>query len=175
MAESGSLPTFSTSRLVLRPRALADLPDCLEMDRDPEVTRFIDGPWSDPAAHRAFVEDRIRRAYPAGMGYWSIIAAGGFAGWVLLTPLDLRGPEVEIGWRLCRSAWGQGFATEAARPVLDHGLRRLVLEEVVADIDPANAASMRVAAKLGMKARGWVPYAGRMVLRHVAVASRPMR
>lgn len=145
------------------------------MDRDPEVTRFIDGPWSDSAAHRAFVEDRIRRAYPAGMGYWSIIAAGAFAGWVLLTPLDLRGPEVEIGWRLRRSAWGRGFATEAARPVLNHALHHLGLAEVVADIDPANTASLCVAAKLGMKAREWVPYAGRMVLRHVATAPRPTR
>ncbi len=149
---------------------MADLPACLDMDREPEVTRFIDGPWADPVAHHAFVEDRIRRAYPPGMGYWSIIAADGFAGWVLLTPLNLRGPEIEIGWRLRRCAWGRGIATEAARPVLAHALAALGLAEVVADIDPANIASMRVAAKLGMRVRGPVAYAGRSVLRHVATA-----
>lgn len=164
------VPVFSTPRLLLRPRTLSDLSDCLAMDRDPEVTRFIDGPWADPEAHRAFVEDRIRRAYPPGMGYWSVIATDGFAGWVLLTPLDLHGPEVEIGWRLRRAMWGRGLATEAARPVLDHALGRLGLAEVVADIDPANTASLRVAAKLGMRVQGWVPYAGRMMRRHVAAA-----
>ncbi len=168
MSELGHLPVLSTPRLLLRPRAPADLADCLAMDSDPEVTRFIDGPWSDPEAHRAFVEDRIRRAYPAGMGYWSIIIAGGFAGWVLLTPLDLHGPEIEIGWRMRRSVWGRGLATEAGRLVLDHALGRLGLAEVMADIDPANTPSLRVAAKLGMRVRGWVPYAGRMVLRHAA-------
>ena len=89
-----NLPTFRTARLTLRPRIMADLDACLAMDRDPLVTRFIDGPWSDPVAHRAFVEDRIRRVYPPGMGYWSLLAPA-FIGWILLAPLDLHGPEIE--------------------------------------------------------------------------------
>jgi RimJ/RimL family protein N-acetyltransferase len=140
------------------------------MDRDPLVTRFIDGPWSDPVAHRAFVEDRMRHAYPAGMGYWSILAPA-FIGWILLTPLDLLGPEVEIGWRLVRSAWGQGYATEAAQPILNHALQVLHLPRVIADIDPANAASASVACKLGFVPEGTVPYAGRVVTRYVATAA----
>jgi hypothetical protein len=71
---SDPLPTFRTPRLTLRPRCLADLDACLAMDRDGEVTRFVAGPWSDPIAHRAFVADRIRRCYPPGMGYWTILA-----------------------------------------------------------------------------------------------------
>jgi hypothetical protein len=85
------LPTFTTARLTLRPRTLADLDACLAMDRDPLVTKFIHGPWADPIAHQAFVEARIRHAYPAGMGYWSIFASTQFLGWILLTPLDLHG------------------------------------------------------------------------------------
>jgi RimJ/RimL family protein N-acetyltransferase len=68
------LPIFRTPRLTLRPRGMQDLEACLAMDRDPEVTRFLPGPWADPLAHRAFVEDRMRHHYPVGMGYWSIIA-----------------------------------------------------------------------------------------------------
>lgn len=149
---------------------MADLEACLAMDRDPQVTRFVMGPWTDPIAHRAFVVARIRHPYPPGMGYWSVVAPTGFIGWILLTPLDLRGPETEIGWRFVQAAWGQGYATEAARPVLDHALATLGLSYVVADIDPGNTASARVAEKLGMRPARTVPYAGRTVTRYVAAA-----
>ena len=69
-------------------------------------------------------------------------------------PLDAVGPEIEIGWRLRRDAWGAGLATEAARAVLDHGFITLRLPEVVADIHPENARSIRVAEKIGLILRG---------------------
>jgi RimJ/RimL family protein N-acetyltransferase len=164
---SNPLPTFTTARLTLRPRTLADLDACLAMDRDPLVTKFIHGPWADPLAHHAFVEARIRHAYPTGMGYWSILASARFIGWILLTPLDLHGPEIEIGWRLVRAAWGRGYATEAARPVLDHAVHTLGLRRVVADIDPANTGSISVAGKLGLVPDGTSLYVGRTVIRYV--------
>ncbi len=150
----GELPSFRTPRFLLRPRSPADLQSCLAMDRDPEVTRFIPGPWHDPVAHRSFVLDRMHRAYPAGMGYWSIIAARGFIGWILLTPLDLRGPEIEIGWRLVRAAWGHGYASEAGLPILQHAFSSLALPKVIADIHRANSRSIAVARKLGMRCEG---------------------
>ncbi|WP_158932447.1 GNAT family N-acetyltransferase [Acidisphaera sp. S103] len=168
MTHSDPLPTFTTARLTLRSRTLADLDACLAMDRDPLVTKFIHGPWTDPIAHRAFVEARIRHAYPVGMGYWSILAPTGFVGWILLTPLDLHGPEIEIGWRLIRAAWGQGFATEAAWPVLNHALHTLSLRLVIADIDPDNTASIGVARKLGLTPAGAASYGERTVIRYVA-------
>jgi RimJ/RimL family protein N-acetyltransferase len=161
------LPTFQTARLTVRPRSINDLDACLAMDRDPEIARFVAGPWADPTAHRTFVENRIRHAYPVGMGYWSIMTPD-FAGWILLTPLDLVGPEIEIGWRLRPIARGHGYATEAARCVLDHALHELRLPQIVADIDPANTASIAVAAKLGLRPTGPVPYDGRTVIRYIA-------
>ena len=62
------LPALDTARLLIRERTLADLPACLEMDRDPAVTRYVAGPWLDPVAHRQFVEYRITRSYPPGLG-----------------------------------------------------------------------------------------------------------
>ncbi len=165
---SRQLPTFRTPRLTVRPRTVGDLEACMAMDRDPEVTRFLPGPWADPVAHRAFVEERMRHEYPVGMGYWSIVASEGFVGWVLLTPLDLHGPEIEIGWRLVRAAWGRGYATEAARPVLRHALDTLRLQQVIADIDPENTASVKVALNLGFRLSCAVPFHGRTVTRHVA-------
>lgn len=172
---TGGLPTFQTARLTLRPRTVDDLEACLAMDRDPAVTRFIDGPWADPDVHRTFVEARMRHVFPTGMGYWTVQAPEGFAGWILLTPLNLHGPEIEIGWRLVRRLWGHGYATEAAHPVLRHALTTLGLAEVVADIDPANTASARVARKLGLRPIGRVPYAERMVERYVMTDLKALR
>jgi len=163
-----SLPGFTTERLVLRQRTLADTEACFAMDREPEVTRFVDGPWAAPAAHRAFIEERTRGPYAEGLGYWTIErrADDAFLGWVMLIPRDAEGPEIEIGWRLCRAAWGQGYATEAARPVLRHGLATLRLAEIIADIDAHNAASIRVAEKLGMRAIARRPGRMRVEIRY---------
>ena len=148
------LPTFETSRLFLRPRTLAHLDASLAMDRDPEVTRYVAGPWHDPVEHRRFVEDRITRAYPPGLGYWSIfekIEPERFIGWVLLIPdFSTNAQETEIGWRLVRDAWGRGIASEAAQVLIRHAFETLGLQEIVADIAAENAGSLNVAKKLGM-------------------------
>jgi RimJ/RimL family protein N-acetyltransferase len=162
-------PRFDTRRLLIRPRTPADTEACLAMDSDPEVTRFVSGPWGDPAMHRAFIEARTRGPYAPGLGYWAICRRSGgapFIGWVLLIPAGGAGPRFEIGWRLRRDAWGRGYATEAAGPVLWHAFTGLGLPEVVAEIDPDNAASLRVAEKLGMRRRGTVTDQGRPALRY---------
>ncbi|PKH63601.1 N-acetyltransferase [Halomonas sp. Choline-3u-9] len=146
-------PSFNTNHLTLRPRRLSDLEECLRMDRDPEVTRFVQGPWHKPSAHRSFVVERIEQVYPSGLGYWTIRdrETEKFYGWVLLIPYHVLKPEVEIGWRLVRDAWGKGVATEAAKIILEHGLNTVGLPRIVADIDPQNIASARVAEKISMK------------------------
>ena len=147
------LPSFETERLIVRPRSLADLEDCLVMDRDPDVTRFIPGPWQVPDEHRAFVLARMTADYPAGMGYWAVVARDRpavFLGWVLLLHVEDRAQDVEIGWRFNRASWGHGYATEAAAIILQHALETLKLPQIIADIDAENSASIRVAEKLGM-------------------------
>ncbi|WP_417767114.1 GNAT family N-acetyltransferase [Stappia sp.] len=158
------LPDLSTRRLLLRPRTMADLDACIAMDRDPEVTRFIPGPWADAQAHEAFVRNRVLRNWGPGLGYWSIFASaapGCFLGWVLLLPVDGEkrgdGDEVEIGWRVVRAAWGLGYASEAALAVVAHAFDTLGLSRILAEIDPGNAGSIRVAEKIGMRRDGAVP------------------
>lgn len=151
------LPSFETERLLVRPRSLADFDACIAMDRDVEVTRHIPGPWQDPPRHEAFVMERMRAGYGPGLGYGTIVARQRperFLGWVLLIPADGVGPEIEIGWRLIRQAWGKGYATEAALPLVRHAFEDLGIDRIVADIAPGNAASLRVAEKLGLKAAG---------------------
>ncbi|WP_408286355.1 GNAT family N-acetyltransferase [Paraburkholderia aspalathi] len=138
-------------------RTIRDFEACLAMDRDPEVVQFVAGPWDDLLEHQRFLKSRIEASFGEGLGYWSIFSKQipeRFFGWVLLIPYDAVGPEIEIGWRLNREAWGHGYATEAARPVAIYALRTLGLREIVADIHPENSASIRVASKLGMTHRG---------------------
>lgn len=77
----------------------------------------------------------------------------GFIGFVGLSVPHFETPFtpcVEIAWRLAKRAWGQGYATEAARAALDFGFTTLELEEIVSFTIPANTASIRVMERLGM-------------------------
>ena len=155
MATLPHLPVLETPRLRLRPRRHGDLDASLALDREPGTTRWIEGPWDDPAAHEAFVRARIRGPYPPGMGYWVVArreAPDEFLGWVMLIPEDAAGPEVEIGWRLLRAVRGRGYAPEAAAHLLAHAFAELRLERVVAEIHAGNMPSRRVAEKIGMRA-----------------------
>lgn len=147
------LPVLSTNRLLLTPRSIEELDDCLAMDRDPLVTQYVPGPWSDPNEHRSFVLSRMSRRYPSGLGYWSVrgIDGGEFLGWILLIPYEAFTGEIEIGWRFTRSSWGRGCATEAAAAVLEHAFNGAHVSAVVADINPLNRASIRVAEKIGLR------------------------
>ena len=147
---------LTTQRLRLRPRSMADLEACVAMDLDPEVRRFIyGGPPPDPVELRAQLCARIAAGWPAQGGIWVVewLDAPGFLGWCGLFPLEDSG-LIEIGYRYLRSAWGQGIATEAARAVLDHGFRHVGFDPIVAVTHPANLASQRVLAKIGLIACG---------------------
>jgi RimJ/RimL family protein N-acetyltransferase len=157
------MESFETARLLLRPRRADDFEACRVMDGDPEVVRYVAAPWSNEAEHLAFLRRRIETVFPPGLGYWTIVPRddpAGFLGWVMLCPCDVAGAEVEIGWRLPRAAWGHGYATEAAAPILAQGFRNAAFSWVVADIHPANRASMRVAEKIGLAFSGLVDYGG---------------
>ncbi|EST55837.1 GNAT family acetyltransferase [Brevibacillus panacihumi W25] len=148
------LPNFETQRLSLRPRVMADFDACYEMDRDPEVTKYIRGPWHDPAMHRQFLSERLQKSWGDGLGYWSIFEKDEptrFVGWILLIPTEEMEPQIEIGWRLNRLAWGKGYATEAACVILEHAFQTVKVARIVADIDSRNRPSVRVAEKIGLK------------------------
>lgn len=151
------LPDLDTRRLRLRPRCRADIPALLTLHADSEVMRYVGGPCLDVVAHTAELIARIDRDYGPGIGYWSLFPAAApahFLGWAALIPLEGRGPELEIGWRLSRAEWGQGYASEAAVGLLRYGLETLMLEGIIAVIDPDNHRSAQVAVRSGMQAAG---------------------
>ena len=116
---------LTTARLILRRWRDADRPQFAALNADPEVMRYFAAPL-DRAASDAFV-DRIEQGFDEhGYGLWAleVRATGeflGFTGLALQTFEAPFTPAVEVGWRLARSAWGQGYATEAARAALAYG------------------------------------------------------
>jgi ribosomal-protein-alanine N-acetyltransferase len=148
-----SLPLL-TPRLRLRPPHEDDLEELYALYTDPRVEAFI-GPHT-----REEVEQELRFdiAHQARYG-WSLWAVeerstGRFLGDCGLRPLEMRGPEVELGYDLHPDAWGRGLATEAVRETLDFGLGALAIDRVVAVVKPDHAASRRVLEKAGLEHTG---------------------
>ena len=151
--------TLTTDRLLLRVPSEEDVEPLLEMNTDPEVMRYIgDGSLGplDRESTAAIVARARQQWADSGYGMLSVITrdGGGYAGWVTLTVprfLPQILPAVEIGWRFRRSYWGNGYATEAARPLLAHGFEKAGLDRVVSIRHPDNDASGRVMTKLGLR------------------------
>src|SRR6059058_4279788 len=146
-----------TVRLKLRQWRAADLEPFASLNADPAVIEFLSRcltrAESDEFAERVRSELAQR-----GWGLWAVEVReqGEFIGFVGLSEPSFEAhftPCTEIGWRLARSSWGRGYATEAARACLDFAFRSLGLSEVVAFTVPANARSRAVMERLGMRAR----------------------
>lgn len=106
--------------------------------------------WLDPAnelLRGTETEEQVRRWVEQTWGVWER-AGGELVGACTLFFAEEHG-EWELAYGLRRDRWGRGYATEAARACVRHGFDKLGLERIVADVDPANAASVRVLEKCG--------------------------
>ena len=145
-----------TERLRLRRWLARDEAPMAAINRDPEVARYLNRP-ADEAAVAAFFGDVAAHWDTYGYGLYAVDLRGagerfiGFAGFSHPTFIPAVADRPELGWRLARSAWGAGLATEAATAVLRDGFDRLRLSELIAVIHPENERSRRVATKLGMR------------------------
>ena len=144
---------LETERLTLRPHRPEDAPFMVELNSDPEVVRFTgDGAVTLAQAEeivasleRQFREERIGR-------FIAIEKAGGRKiGWCGLKRLE--GGQIDLGYRFLRDCWGRGYATETSEACLKYGFEDRGFERIIAQVDPNNAASIRVLKKLGMKQR----------------------
>jgi len=114
---------------------------------------------------RRQIESFVRHWEERGYGLWAVEAkAGGeFIGFVgLAYQHDWPASEdkVEVGWRLDKSYWGRGFATEGAVTSLRYGFERLDLPRIISICDPRNAASRRVMEKSGLLFQGMALWRG---------------
>jgi RimJ/RimL family protein N-acetyltransferase len=148
---------LETPRLLLRRWREDDLNALATIYADPEVMRFIgDGSVRDRDQTAAGLAMMEREWDERGFGMFAVEVreTGHLAGWVGLTvPAFLPEvlPAVEIGWRLGRSFWGRGIATEGADAVLRFGFVDRVLDRIISIRHVDNRASGRVMEKIGMK------------------------
>src|SRR5512143_797098 len=143
--------TLRTPRLLLRPPEQADFEAWAVLDADEIATQFIGGVSDRSAAWQGLA---------TAVGMWTLRGAGLFSvlendtgRWVgRVGPWLPDGAlATEVGWAIDRSAWGRGYATEAARAAIDWAFRSLGWTEVIHCIDAANTASIAVARRLGSR------------------------
>ena len=146
-----------TDRLLLRRFTAADEDHLVDLDSDPEVMRFLTGGKPTP---RHVIRDEILPEllgeYERGdrCGRWAAIekATGKFVGWFALrVPPGGTNAEVELGYRLRRSAWGNGYGAEGSAAVIAKGFRDLGVQRVYAETMAVNTASRRVLEKAGLR------------------------
>jgi RimJ/RimL family protein N-acetyltransferase len=147
---------LATERLVLRRFTEADADNLVALDGDPEVMRYLNGGAPTP---RDVIEretlPRFFSYYEHGdrYGVWAAIekATGEFLGRFILRPLRAADPdEFDLGFRLRRSAWGKGYATEGSLALVRKGFTELGVRRVTASAIAANIASRRVMEKVGL-------------------------
>jgi RimJ/RimL family protein N-acetyltransferase len=161
---------LATLRLRLRPFEAGDAGLLVELDRDPEVMRWINGGRAVPE------EEVVKASVPRvmaqtdalrGVGFWTARdgASDERLGWFHIKPprvppgmtaaeWKLAPGEQEIGWRLVRRVWGRGLATEGARALIGFAFASLGASRVIACAMSGNTASRRVMEKVGMRYDG---------------------
>ena len=150
-------PTIRTARLLLRPFTGADAGALFALHSDAFVLRYWDSPpWSEPAWAERFLEACVRMSEEGSGARLAIDRAAdkAFIGWCGLTRWNPDYRSASMGYCLDGEAWGQGYATEAGRAVLQWAFDALDLNRVQAETDTRNAASARVLEKLGFVREG---------------------
>ena len=137
-----------TERLLLRRPEHSDLEDLHQVFSDPAAMRY----WStlshtDPAQTEAFIA-AMQGAHDRRGSEFVVELAGRAIGKAGIWD------AMEIGFILHRDFWGRGIGTEAASAVIDHGFTTMGLQQITADVDPRNAASLRLLAGLGFEETG---------------------
>ena len=157
-------PELETERLLLRQFREDDLDDWARITSDAAVMRYVGG--------SPFTREEAWRSLGYALGHWQI---RGFGLWAaqekssgrLVGRIGLYQPEgwpgLEVGWLVDRARWGEGLASEGGAASLAHAFEALAAERVISVIEPPNAASIRVAEKIGERFRERRQLQGRLV------------
>ena len=142
---------LQSPRLGFRQWSSEDLPLAIALWSDPEVTRFIGGPFSIDKI-QARLESEITQFSKHKIQYWPIFLLGSdeHAGCAGLRPTP-QDRIFELGVHLLRPCWGQGLAEEASRTIIQFAFDNLGAKGLFAGHHPANSASRHLVQKLGFR------------------------
>ena len=171
-------PTIETERLILRPLTLDDLDELAVLQAEPSFWWYPFQRGYSKDETRLWLERTIDEEQRDGYAVAAVVVrdSGLLAGWAgLAVPHFLPEvlPAVEVGWRLGKAFWHQGYATEAGGAWVDHGFQERGLDEIISIFEPANEASGAVMARLGFRFDRAVEMPDRDLTLHITKRSRP--
>ena len=148
---------IETERLLMREFLPDDVEQMYLLNLDPDVIRYTGDKAFTSVADAADFLSHYDAYERFGMGRLAVIRKSDekWLGWCGLK-YHPKEQEVDLGFRFFQAYWRQGYATESGKANLEYGFRQLKLKEIVAHVDEANFASIRVLEKLGFS--NWMPY-----------------
>jgi RimJ/RimL family protein N-acetyltransferase len=172
--KQGYPTTLVTERLTLRPFTAADIHASYEMNLDAEVSKYTgDGGVVSLQEIERRITQHVMGDYEK-YGYGRLVVelndSPGFMGCAGLKYIE-EWDEVDLGYRLMKKYWGNGYATEASRALIDFGFKTLHLDKIVAAILPANVASKNVLLKLGFSFENEFEEEGMLAHKYALVAN----
>lgn len=168
------IPTLTTQRLTLRPFTEADAEALHRILAQDQILCYYPRPDApDLARVQRLIAGQLRHWEEHGLGWWAVElrATGELLGWNGLQFLP-ETEEVEVGYLLSRTHWGQGLTTEGARAALRYGFETLRLGSIIGIVHPENIASQRVLEKAGLMFISEADYFGMHVCRYVVTTDR---
>ena len=146
---------LESERINFRQFCAEDAQSLFELDSDPEVMRFISKGQPTPLSQ---IQDEIIPRFleyysqTPPRGFWAaqLRNTGEFIGWFHLRPIKSSPDEMDLGYRLKRSVWGQGLATEGSRALMKQGFDHWGYQKITAHTKASNLASRRVLEKAGL-------------------------
>lgn len=144
--------TLETERLYLREFTIDDAQLLIDLNSSIDVTRYTgDGPVKDMEEAKRILTDIIFPQYKNNIERWAVHlkSTDEFIGWCGLKYL-VETDEIDLGYRFFKTHWGKGYASESARAVLDYGVNKLQLKNIIARAAKANTASINVIKKMGL-------------------------
>lgn len=155
---------LETPRILLRAWKESDLEPWIALNLDPENLRFFPRTYSSEESKASFL--RIRELLQANsFGLWAAEEKSSelFMGFVGISLQNIPGvafmPCHEIGWRLDKQFWGNGYATEAARVILEFGLHEVGIDKIFSFTAAQNLPSINVMKKIGLHERAELAFA----------------
>ena len=156
---------LETARMMLRRLTESDADNLFDLDSDPVVMQFLTGGVPNT---RAFIVEKTLPRFLAyydrydDFGLWAAIekTSADFMGWFHFRPYKENHEETELGYRIKKTYWGRGFATEGSRALINKGFRELAVPKVVATTMSLNVRSRRVMEKVGLQFEREFVYSG---------------